>query len=517
MKPTGIVTAGHEKTAEAAAEVLAAGGNAFDAIIAGGFAACVAESVLASLGGGGFLLGRSSEGREILYDFFVQTPRRVPDPKAVEFFPIHADFGPTQQEFHIGLGAVATPGIIAGFIQAHRKMGRLPLKEILAPAIRLCREGVTINAFQEYLFTVVGPIYRATEKSRSVFGSRKKPGQLVLEGETLHFPDLAQSLEALEREGPELFYRGELAARLVEQCRKGGTLEMDDLANYRVIQRKPLEFSYRGQRLLTNPPPSCGGLLIAFTLELLDQPETAGLDFGAVEDLRLLVRAMDQTNLARMEALAKHSDWTKACKNLSQKKIVTAYRQKILGRPRVTRGTTHLNVGDGEGNVASLSLSNGEGCGHLWEGTGIMLNNMLGEEDLNPGGFYQWKTDQRMASMMAPTILLMKDGTTVATGSGGSNRLRTAIVQVLKNLIDHGMKVKDAVDAPRIHYERGLLSVEPGFSPQVLEGLFAEFSNYHLWEEKNLFFGGVHTLASHPNLGFSGRGDPRRYGVCIRG
>ena len=481
MKPSGIVTAGHEKTAEAAIEILKAGGNAFDAILAGGFAACVAESVLASLGGGGFLLGRSAAGQEVVYDFFVQTPRHLPDKTSLDFYPIEADFGPTKQEFHIGLGATATPGMIAGFFQAHRDMGRLPLKEVIAPAISLCRDGVTINAFQEYLFTVVAPIYFATEEARMVFGSKKKPGALVLEKETLRFSELAQSLEVLVQEGPDLFYRGDAAKNLVEQCREGGALRADDLANYQVFRRKPLEFFYRGHRLLTNPSPSCGGTLIAFSLELLDRAGTTDFTFGSVADLESLARAMDQTNRARLT---------------------------------VTRGTTHLNVSDGEGNVASLSLSNGEGCGHLWKGTGIMLNNMLGEEDLNPAGFHQWQTDQRMASMMAPTILLMKDGTTVATGSGGSNRLRTAIIQVLKNLIDHRMPVSDAVESPRIHYERGLLSMEPGFSQAVLEELKAHFPQHHLWEEKNLFFGGVHTLTTHPKLGFSGSGDPRRFGVC---
>jgi gamma-glutamyltranspeptidase/glutathione hydrolase len=515
MRQNGIVAAGHEKTAWAACEILRAGGNAFDAIVAGGFAACVAESVLASLGGGGFLLGRSSGGEECCYDFFVQTPRHLPNQRDLDFYPIHADFGPTKQEFHIGLGATATPGILAGFIRAHRDLGRLPLKEILAPAIQLCREGVTINAFQEYLFTVVAPIYLATKEARAVFGSRKKPGELVLEGENLHFPELAQALEALEREGPDLFYKGEFAKQLVEQCREGGTLRADDLANYRVSRRRPLEFFYRGHRLLTNPPPSCGGILIAFALELLDQAETTGHAFGSASDLSFLARAMDQTNLARLEALSQHPQWSQACATLSQKAFIQRYRQKILGRPTVARGTTHLNVADDAGNMASLSLSNGEGCGHLWRGTGIMLNNMLGEEDLNPSGFHRWQADQRMASMMAPTLLLMKDGTTVAMGSGGSNRLRTAIVQVLRNLIDHRMEMAASVAAPRIHYERGLLSVEPGYTEQALQEVFGEFPQHHLWEEKNLFFGGVHALASHPQKGFSGSGDPRRFGVCV--
>ena len=179
----GIVTAGHEKTAEAAVAILRQGGNAFDAIVAGGFAACVAESVLASLGGGGFLLAHPASGTERLYDFFVQTPKNLPDPKSLDFYPIQADFGPITQEFHIGLGTMATPGVLAGFFEIHRDLGSLPIREVLEPAIQICRQGFAISAFQEYLFTVVSPVFQGTEASKKIFGSHQKPGKLVQEAE----------------------------------------------------------------------------------------------------------------------------------------------------------------------------------------------------------------------------------------------------------------------------------------------------------------------------------------------
>ncbi|MDX1385951.1 MAG: gamma-glutamyltransferase, partial [bacterium] len=360
----GIVTAGHEETAKAAAEILKAGGNAFDAIVAGGFAACVAESVLASLGGGGFLMAHSEDkGLERVYDFFVQTPKQVPNPKDLDFFPIEADFGPTTQEFHIGLGSVATPGIIAGFFEIHRDLGTLPITEVLAPAIRLCREGVPINEFQQYLFTVVSPIYVSTPESRKIFGSQKKSGKLVQAGENLKLLHLADTLEVMGEEGSDLFYRGEIAQRIAEQCKEGGTLKMKDLEDYRVHRHDPLEFFYRGHRLLSNPPPSCGGILIAFTLQLLDVPETEGLKFGSAEDLYQLAHAMGLTNKARLDALAEHSDWLDACKTLLDPGFLEDYRREIPDRPASLRGTTHLNVIDGKGNMASMSLSNGEGCG----------------------------------------------------------------------------------------------------------------------------------------------------------
>lgn len=512
----GIVTAGHEKTAEAATEILKGGGNAFDAVVAGGFAACVAESVLASLGGGGFLMAHSEDKHlERVYDFFVQTPKRVPHREDLDFFPIEADFGPATQEFHIGLGSVATPGMIAGLFAIHRDLGSLPISEVLTPAIRLCRDGVPINDFQEYLFTVVSSIYSSTPEARRIFGSRKQTGKLVKAGESLQYPNLADTLEAMIHEGSDLFYRGEIAQRIADQCRKGGTLGLEDLENYEVHRHKPLEFYYRGHRLLTNPPPSCGGILIAFTLQLLDVPETQGLKFGSAEDLYQLAHAMGLTNKARLDALSENADWPAACQVLLDTGFLEQYRKEIPERPAALRGTTHLNVIDGQGNLASMSLSNGEGCGHIIPGTDIMLNNMLGEEDLNPEGFHLWKPDLRMSSMMSPTLLFHRNGARLATGSGGSNRIRTAIVQVLKNITDHKMSVRDAVSAPRIHFERELLSVEPGFEEKVEKILAEIFPRNHFWDEKNLFFGGVHTAEWHPQEGFSGQGDPRRYGVAM--
>ncbi len=513
--PSGRVAAGHEGTAQAARDILQEGGNAFDAAVAAGFAACAAEPVFTSLGGGGFLLAHPARGEECLYEFFVQTPQGFPPAEALDFYPIHADFGPTTQEFHIGMGSVAVPGTIAGLFAIHRDLGILPIEKVLDPAIRLCREGVVINPFQEYLFQVVGPIFRATEESRRVFGSPNSPGKLVQEGDLVRFPELAVTLEDLGREGPDLFYRGALAARLAEQCREGGTLTLEDLKSYRVERRTPLEFCYRGHRLLSNPPPSCGGILIAFTLQLLEGSGILSAPPESPEDLIPLAWAMDLTNKARMDALEKDPDWGEAASRLLQTEFLESYRREIAGRRAALRGTTHLGVIDAEGNVASMSLSNGEGCGHILKGTGIMLNNMLGEEDLNPRGFHHFQGNERLSSMMAPTVLFHKDETVFALGSGGSNRIRTAILQVLRHLTDHNLRVEEAVQFPRIHFERGLLSIEPGFPAQTIESLKKNFPEIHLWAEKNLFFGGVHAVAHHPAKGFSGVGDSRRAGVYL--
>jgi gamma-glutamyltranspeptidase/glutathione hydrolase len=177
-----------------------------------------------------------------------------------------------------------------------------------------------------------------------------------------------------------------------------------------------------------------------------------------------------------------------------------------------SRGTTHISVADARGNIASLTASNGEGCAYMLPGTGIMLNNMLGEEDLNPGGFNRWKTGVRLASMMSPAVVEKPDGTRFALGSGGSNRIRSAVTQVLVNLLDYGMAPEQAVSAPRIHLEGDMLSIEPGYVAEALSALETSAPKSHIWPAKNLFFGGVHTVSVQPGGIFDGVGDPRRGG-----
>ncbi len=518
MAHKGIVSAGHARTAEAAQLILREGGNAFDAIIAAAFAGCVAEPVLSSLGGGGFLLAHLPDGSNRLYDFFVHTPAQRPaDQQSLDFHPIIADFGTVQQEFHIGMGAVATPGIVKGMFQIHGDLGRMPMAEIVQPAATMARDGIPITAFERYLFDVVEAIYASTETSRQSFGSRRLPGKLVQEGELLRLPELADTFDALAREGEALFYRGDVAKKIIEECRTGGgCLTARDLKDYQVIKREPLAHRYRNGRLLTNPPPSCGGLLIAFALSLLDSLGLANMGFGSSEYLQVLARAMDITNKARMDHLLAGRDPAVMAKALFEPEHLAAYRRDVLSRPASLRGTTHMTVIDAAGNVASMTISNGEGCGHVIPGTGIMLNNMLGEEDLNPAGFHCWSPNQRMSSMMSPTLLFQLDGTVVATGSGGSNRIRTAILQVLLNLVDFQMPLEDAVNSPRIHFEQGLLNVEGGFQDHEVAALAKSFDKHKIWQERNLFFGGAHSASYHPRgPTIHGVGDPRRQGVSL--
>jgi len=390
----------------------------------------------------------------------------------------------------------------------HADLCSLPLRELIAPAIDLARAGVTLNRLQAYIFGVVAPIYTATPEARAIYGHPDRRARLIGEAQTLYQPQLADTLEAIAAEGPELFYRGEIARAIVHAAEKGGgLLSGDDLEGYRVVRRPVLELGYRSGRIMTNPPPSSGGILIAFALELLKSVDPGVLGFGSPAYLRLLAGVLGLSNRARLEALAEGR-----AEAVLDPAYLERYRREILGRAASLRGTTHISVIDAPGNLASMTVSNGEGCGHLVPGTGIMLNNMLGEQDLNPGGFHRWRENQRMSSMIAPTMVRFPDGTRVATGSGGSNRIRSALLQVLINLLDFGVGVEAAVTRPRIHVEGRRLSVEGGFDPAAVEALLRDYPEHDVWEGLNLFFGGAHTVLEGPDR-LEGVGDPRRGGV----
>jgi len=509
----GAVAGGHAATVDAGCEVLAAGGNAYDAAIASFFASCVAEPVLSSLGGGGFLLAQTSAGQHQLFDFFVQTPSVKKPPQDIDFKPIWADFGTTRQEFHIGQGAIATPGVVKGMFEVHRQLGSMPMLELVQPAIRAARSGIRLNALQTYIFSIVSPILTASEEVAALFVSNDT-GKLIGEGELLCLPQLADMLEILAIEGDRLFYRGELAQQIVAQCiEQGGHLQRKDLENYEVFCRQPLELNYRDSQIVTNPPPSSGGILIAFALRLWQQVCDGTEEYGSLRHLQQLAQVMAKTNQARVEAHIDESNGHPDVDVLLDDELLSRYRDSIVGRSKAHRGTTHISIIDRWQNVATLTVSNGEGCGRMVPGTGIMLNNMLGEEDLNPHGFQQWQENQRMTSMMAPSVINQPDGGIIALGSGGSNRIRTAILQAIINLTDFALPLDDAVCRPRLHFENDLLNVEKGFANEALIQLFDQYPQHKCWDALNLFFGGVHSVQYRDGL-FDGVGDPRRGGVC---
>jgi gamma-glutamyltranspeptidase/glutathione hydrolase len=248
-------------------------------------------------------------------------------------------------------------------------------------------------------------------------------------------------------------------------------------------------------------------------LSLLNKVRQAQDEWGSPQYALTLAKVMQASSLVRKQhGLESGLDDETAAKILSAESL-SNWRKTLQTGGLASRGTTHISVADAAGNLASLTLSNGEGSAYVLPGSGVMLNNMLGEEDLNPGGFHRMPPGYRLASMMTPTIASLTGGRQIALGSGGSNRIRSAILQVLANVLDFGMGLEEAVKAPRMHLEGSHLNVESGFSSLALGALESEWPGVEQWPAINLFFGGVHAVERLANGEFRAAGDPRRGGA----
>jgi gamma-glutamyltranspeptidase/glutathione hydrolase len=526
MSTKGVIAAGHPLTAEAGAQVLREGGNAFDAAICAVLASLAVESQLTALGAGGFLLAHTASGEDVLMDFFVEAGGRGLDPAARgELVAVEVLFDETPQIFNIGPASCGVPGVPAGLWEAARRFGTMPFSELVKPGVRYARDGFRVSPMQAYMFTVLEPVLTHYPETRVLYAPE---GRLLREGETFRFPALADSLDRLSQEGPGWIYEGEAAERLCQWvCERGGALSAEDFARYRIIDRPPVEAVYRGRDVLTNPPPSSGGVLIAYVLDLLERSGDP-LRLDDPDGLALLAEAMEEAQRARGDDFHERLHEERfASRFLSSSRIEAARARLVRGMSSHRRvsteagtdavgSTTHIAVLDAQGNAASVTCSNGTGSGVLPPGTGLHMNNMLGEEDLNPLGFNRHEPGTRVTSMMAPTVVLRDGEVELALGSAGSNRLRSAITQVIRYVVDYGLDLEHAVSRGRMHYEGGVLHAESGFDEEALEELARRGYRLLRWKGVNLFFGGTQAVYRDLETGqLAGAGDPRRDGAAI--
>jgi gamma-glutamyltranspeptidase / glutathione hydrolase len=514
----GAVAAGHQLTAQAGAEVLAQGGSAVDACIAAAFVSWVAESPLTGPGAGGFMLvHRASDASDRLLDFFVAIPGRDLQPgRRTEMDAVDVEFDAGKHQiFLIGAASCAVPGSVAGLGAAHAAYARMPWAELIAPAAKLAREGVPLNAQQAFLHGILDPILRAEPEGRRVYG----PDGALATGELLRMPDLAAMLDRLAEEGPTCFYRGDLAREISDAVRlRGGSLTERDLASYRVIRRRPVRVPFRRFQFVSNPPPSAGGLLIAYALRVLDHLGEPG-PAGSPPALVALAEVMREAQLARGGAFLSDLNRGGLPKRLLADDTVDSAARRARERtgafasePVGAPSTTHISVVDARGNAASLSASTGCGSGVIVPGTGIHMNNMLGEEDLNPGG-RGGSPGRRLTSMMAPSIVLEGSRPRLVVGSAGSIRLRAAILQIVVNVLDHGLAVPEAIEAPRVHLEGSDLQLEGGIDADTADRLEADGYDVVRWNDRNLYFGGASAVGLDADGQLEAAGDPRRGGA----
>ena len=491
-----MVAAGHPVTAESGAQVLREGGNAVDAAICSVATSFITESLLTGIGAGGFMLVHDPGAESVLVDFFVAAGGADGAERSAELVPIPVDFGDTVQVFNVGAASCGVPGTLAGLDHVARRFGSVPLERLVAPAVELAREGVRITPEQAYFHEILSPILVLTPECAALYEPEGRPLEA---GDLFRFPDAGDALERFAAEGAEPFYGGDAGRAAADWVReRGGTLGPGDMAAYEPIERRPVEAAFRGATVLTNPPPSSGGILIAYALAVL---ERLG-DRSGVEQLML---ATEAANERRTEEFAE---------GLHDPEFVGDFLSREP--PPSLGSTTHISVMDAAGMCASVTCSNGTGSGLVVPGTGFHVNNMLGEEDLNPGGFHRIPSGRRVSSMMAPTVALRDGETVLGLGSAGSNRIRSAILSVAVRVLEQGMDADRAVRAPRIHFEAGTVQAEPGVDEEGLAALEGRGVPVVRWSRPNVYFGGVQAVARDPaGGGMSGGGDPRRGGAVV--
>lgn len=522
-KTRGVVAAGDPQTANAGAELLRAGGNAVDAALAAAFAAFVCELPLCSpLGGGVMLLELPGLEPEAL-DLFARGPGLGGGARPeMDFEDVTVSFGAASQVFHIGRGSAAVPLALPGLLEAHRRWGRLPLEAVVEPAAELGKRGYVLGPGVAFVFQLLTPIVERTLPCRALFAGAN--GEIARAGARLANPDLGRVLESIART-PETLR--EVFAELASEFgpKQGGLITATDLERARVVDARPVRVAHGGWELFTMPGPSTGGVLVALGLRLLEgigatrfmSPEHV---LGMAEVQRALLGERDEHFDERCRD-------PRTIRELLDEARIGALRSR-LGSWRGLRpaapdsplgSTTHISVIDEHGGAVSLTLTNGEGCGHVLAGTGMVMNNLLGEEDIHPHGFHRDPPGRPLSTMMAPTVL-RRGGDRIVLGSGGSNRLRNAILSVIVGLIEHGVDVERAVSAPRLQLEVGKDSIPrlafetAGLEPASRSALSAAYpEDPRVFDALNLYFGGVHVALGRGG-GVEGAGDPRRGGAA---
>ncbi|GMQ77896.1 MAG: gamma-glutamyltransferase [Anaerolineae bacterium] len=531
MTVKGAIAAGDPATAEAGAQMLRQGGNAVDAAVAAAFASFIAEVGVVHLGGSGvaqIVFPKSDSSPATLsYDFFSAMPglgRKSGNDK-LDFEEVIIDFGPTTQSFYLGRGSVAVPGNIFGLCKMAENHGRLPLSSLLEPAITLAREGHSIAKFQAETCDLLSPLYTHTSSMRDIFF---KNGQIIKSGDRLFIPHLEDTLIALADRGEELIRTGPLADSLVnDQLNHGGLITKRDLIEYNVLTPPPIRINYREFEVLLPPPSSSGGVLTAFTLKLLCQLEVAKFTHGSTDHIRLLFEIMGATTRARpiLDRALNELSPEQAVEYFLADGFVNHYAGEVnsaiygdhrfpaLSEPSYQPDTSHISVIDASGLAVSLTTTAGESAGYVVPETGFIPNNILGEADLHPAGFHSRTPGQRIPTMMTPTLILKDGNIRLVVGSGGSIRIRSAVLQVLSNLLDYKMKLDAAVNYPRVHLEDGVLQCESGYDAESVDKLETMGYPVNRWDKRSIYFGGAHSVSRTERGHMVAAGDNRRGGA----
>jgi len=500
----GMVVSVHHLASDAGLEVLRAGGNAVDAAVATGFALAVVHPAAGNLGGGGFMLLRSSDGHSTFIDYREKAPLAATE---TMYQDEHGNVipGNSLQSSVIGYRSIATPGSVAGMVYAERKYGKLGLARVMAPAIKLAGEGFVLTAEEAHELT--DPDLAKFPDSKRIF---QRDGNLYKEGETFRQPELARTLTRIAAD-PDDFYRGKLARELVDEVHKGGgLLTLDDLALYSAVERTPVIGAFHNYTVISAPPSSSGGIVLISALNILAGFDLAKLGDRSAQSIHLITEAYRRAYMDRTDYLGDPDYNTIPAAALTAMPYADAWRTTVdltsatpsaslvrpagflppapttAGHRRVeSQDTTHYSVVDAEGNAVAVTTTLNDSFGsHVTAGSlGFLLNDEMDDFASKVGvpnmfGLIQGPANaiapgKRPLSSMTPTIVLEDGKLRYVLGSPGGARIITTVANILLSAAEGGLNIQQAVDAPRFHhqYQPDKLYLEPGFAPDVIAAL----------------------------------------------
>ncbi len=468
-----VVVSDSQIASEVGAAILKQGGNAVDAAIATHFALAVTFPTAGNLGGGGFMVVRMADGQTSAIDYRETAPAAAtrdmylgPDGQADPALSLE------------GWKAVAVPGSVAGMAEAHRMYGTLPWKALVEPAFALADKGFVVSDSLANQLRAKMSLFRRFPGAYEAFNRSGKPYEW---GETFVQPSLAKVLRRIADQGPREFYEGETAQRLAsEMKRNGGLITVEDLASYRAVVRKPIEFDYRGHRVLTMPPPSSGGVAVGQMLRMLEPFDLREMGFHSAQRTHLLIEVMKRAFADRAEFMGDPDHVRVPVAEMMADERLTEMRKSIRPDaatpaseinprgsipPREGDHTTHFTVVDAKGNAVSntTTINTGYGSGVAVEGLGFLLNNEMDDFAAQPGkpngyGLVQGEANavgprKRPLSSMTPTLVLLDGKLVLALGSPGGPTIINTVLQTILNVLDHRMNIQQAVSAPRLHHQ----------------------------------------------------------------
>ncbi|BDH44234.1 gamma-glutamyltransferase [Salmonella enterica subsp. enterica serovar Choleraesuis] len=531
----GMVVSVDALATQVGVDILQQGGNAVDAAVAVGFALAVTHPQAGNLGGGGFMLLRTKEGKTTAIDFREMAPKGA----SRDMF-LDKDGNADSKKSLTSHLASGTPGTVAGFALALKNYGTLPLEKVIAPAIRLAHDGFTVNdALAGDLHQYGSEVLPDHPNSKAIFWKESGP---LEKGDKLVQSQLAKSLEIIARQGPDGFYRGPIGEQIVaEMAAHGGLITKADLESYRAVERQPIKGSYRGYEIYSMPPPSSGGIHIVQILNILENFPLSQYGFGSASAIQVMAEAEKYAYADRSEYLG-DPDFVKVPWQALTSK---AYAKSIASQidlekarpskeikpgklaPYESNQTTHFSVVDKDGNAVAVTytLNTTFGSGIVAGNSGILLNNEMDDFSAKPGtpnvyGLVGGEANaigpgKRPLSSMSPT-LVVKDGKTwLVTGSPGGSRIITTVLQMVVNSIDFGMNIAEATNAPRFHHQwlPDELRIEKGFSPDTLKLLRQKGQNVSLQPA----MGSTQSIIIGPDGRLYGAADPRSPGDLAAG